>query len=59
MTVPPRSRVFAEFLVQYRHVGQVVAGPFDATNGVTTSTLPGTNVQMNHWFLGLGTGFRF
>jgi hypothetical protein len=59
VTVPPRSRVFGEFLVQYRHVGRVSAGPFDATNGFSTSTLPGTNVQMNHWFLGVGAGLRF
>ncbi len=59
VTVPPRSRVFGEFLVQYRHVGRVGAGPFDVTNGFTTSTLPSANVQMNHWFLGVGAGVRF
>jgi hypothetical protein len=59
IALPPRSRVFGEVLVQYRHVGRVDVGPFDATNPPTTATLPITNVQMNHWFLGVGTGVRF
>jgi hypothetical protein len=58
-TVPPRSRLFGEILAQYRQVGHVDAGPFMATNGLFTSTLPATRVDMNHWFLGVGIGVRF
>ena len=58
-TVPPRSRVFGAILAQYRQIGTVDVGPFVATDGFSTSTLPTTAVQMSHWFLGAGVGFRF
>ena len=61
LSVPPRSRMFGEFLLQYRYVGRVDAGPFSATNLFTgvPSTLPQTPVSMNHWFAGFGAGVRF
>jgi hypothetical protein len=59
--VPPRSRVFGELLFQYRRIGDVEAGPFTTSRGLSGhgSTLPVTTVSMNHWFLGFGMGMRF
>ena len=61
LSLPPRSRVFGELLVQYRHAGEIDAGPYTATGRFSgqTLTLPATSVRMNHWFVGLGAGVRF
>ena len=61
MAVPPRSPVFGELLVQYRHVGNVEAGPFTTSASVygVGSSLPAAEVGMNHWFVGFGAGVRF
>ena len=58
VALPRRSRVFGELLAQYRRVGSVEAGPLN-TSANPVSTLPATEVNMNHGFVGLGVGARF
>jgi hypothetical protein len=61
IALPPRSRVFGELLVQYRHVGQIETGPFTITNLFprAPSTFPSVGVDGSHWFVGVGSGIRF
>ncbi|MDP8269576.1 MAG: hypothetical protein P9L97_12700 [Candidatus Tenebribacter davisii] len=57
--IPWRSAFFAEFTTQYRKVGQVEIGPFTAGNSNNMAELPKTEVNYDHWIIGLGLGFRF
>ena len=57
--VPWRSSFFAEFITQFRKVGQVEIGPFTAEYLNNTAELPKTKVNYDHWIIGFGLGFRF
>ena len=57
--IPWRSAFFAEFITQYRKVGQVEIGPFTAERFNSIAELPKTKVNYDHWIIGLGLGFRF
>jgi hypothetical protein len=61
VTFPRRARVFLELAGQMRWVMAPAFGPVsrrDELNDVT-ATFPRTDVNVSHWFLGLGAGLRF
>lgn len=55
--IPDRSHFFGEFLFQFRKVGKVEVGPYNAVV-VETATLPKTKVSFDHTLIGYGIGFR-
>jgi hypothetical protein len=59
------SSFFVEIKAQYRYVGKVEIGPYQATSTFTgiyqdniSHTLPATQVNYSHLFIGAGIGFR-
>ncbi len=58
LTIPRKSRFFVELKAQYRAVGQVKIGPYEASSLDNSAILPVTKVNYNHWFIGLGVGIR-
>jgi hypothetical protein len=58
---PWKSRFFGEIRAQYRSVGKVKIGPYE-TSSISlgySAVLPATEVNYNHWLIGLGLGIRF
>ena len=55
--IPKKSLIFVEINIQYRYVGKAIVGPFDEQ--WPPYTIPETEVNYNHFFIGVGMGFRF
>jgi hypothetical protein len=43
-----------ELRAQYRGVGQVEIGPYEATSFNNSAVMPATKVSFDHWFVGVG-----
>jgi opacity protein-like surface antigen len=56
LSVPVRSRLFAEVAVQYQLVGSMTAGPF--TTADTAATMPRTRTSFSYHTIKLGLGVR-
>jgi opacity protein-like surface antigen len=56
LSVPARSRLFADVALQYQYVGSMTAGPF--TTADTAATMPRTRTSFNHHTIKLGLGVR-
>jgi len=56
LSVPARSRLFADVALQYQYVGSMTAGPF--TTADTAATMPRTRMSFNHHTIKLGLGVR-
>jgi hypothetical protein len=62
LNLPENSRFFFNLKVQYRSVGKIEIGPYESkleTEFIKESaTFPATKVSYNHFFVGVGFGFR-
>lgn len=62
LNVPENSRFFFELKVQYRSVGKIEIGPYESKFETEllkeSSTFPASKVSYNHFFVGIGVGFR-
>jgi len=56
---PEHSAFFVSMIAQYRFVGDVNVGPFEAGDQKNNSLLPVLNINYNHLFVGFGAGIRF
>ena len=58
LSVPEKSRFFVEIKAQYRAVGRVEIGPYEARFLDNSAILPTSKVNYDYWFIGLGLGIR-
>lgn len=62
LNIPEHSRFFFELKVQYRSVGKIEIGPYESKFETPflkeSATFPASKVSYNHFFVGVGFGFR-